>query len=135
MRLASSRRRARPLPLTSMIDVIFLLLLFFMLSTRFSDYSELNLIQSSTARPTAEALPTSNVIVLELGQENARLNLQSLTWSEVIPQITALQNDAQMVVYLSPFDDLDMERMMEIYQEISKLDNTEIIILDVKGAR
>lgn len=43
MRLSTMRRRRSIISLTSLIDVIFLLLLFFMLSSTFSRYSQLDL--------------------------------------------------------------------------------------------
>jgi len=42
--------RRRKLSLTSLIDVIFLLLLFFMLSSTFSQYSEVDLATAGTGR-------------------------------------------------------------------------------------
>lgn len=40
MRIEATQRRRRPLSLTSLIDVIFLLLLFFMLSSTFTRFGE-----------------------------------------------------------------------------------------------
>ncbi|MBN9889407.1 biopolymer transporter ExbD [Pelagibaca abyssi] len=57
--------------MTSLIDVIFLLLLFFMLTSTFTRFSEVELTSGGTgAAPSASERP----LFLQLGPESARLN-------------------------------------------------------------
>jgi biopolymer transport protein ExbD len=65
------RRKRRKLSMTSLIDVIFLLLLFFMLSSTFSRFSEVELSAASGgAAPRADIKP----LFLQLGAEDLTLN-------------------------------------------------------------
>ncbi|MFC4732801.1 biopolymer transporter ExbD [Salipiger abyssi] len=64
-------RRRRKLSMTSLIDVIFLLLLFFMLTSTFTRFAEVELTSGGTgAAPSASERP----LFLQLGPETARLN-------------------------------------------------------------
>jgi biopolymer transport protein ExbD len=60
MRVQASVRRARRLSLTSLIDVIFLLLLFFMLSSTFTRFAEVEL---AGAQATTGSSGTPDVLV------------------------------------------------------------------------
>ena len=65
------RTRRRRLSMTSLIDVIFLLLLFFMLSSTFSKFSEVELSGTAGAGGQASDRPP---LFLQLGVETLRLN-------------------------------------------------------------
>ena len=56
MRIEAALPRRRPLSLTSLIDVIFLLLLFFMLSSTFTRFASVE-ITGGPASPTASSTP------------------------------------------------------------------------------
>lgn len=60
MRIESPLRRRRPLSLTSLIDVIFLLLLFFMLSSTFTRFGE---VAITGGRATASAAGAPDVMI------------------------------------------------------------------------
>ncbi|WP_418591781.1 ExbD/TolR family protein [Ponticoccus sp. (in: a-proteobacteria)] len=65
------RTRRRRLSMTSLIDVIFLLLLFFMLSSTFSKFAEVDLAAAgSGATPSTDARP----MFLSLAPDSLRLN-------------------------------------------------------------
>ena len=67
MRIEAALRRRRPLSLTSLIDVIFLLLLFFMLSSTFTRFASVE-ITGGPASATASSTPPDVMIRLEEGQ-------------------------------------------------------------------
>lgn len=67
MRIEATLRRRRPLSLTSLIDVIFLLLLFFMLSSTFTRFASVE-ITGGPASATASSTPPDVMIRLEEGQ-------------------------------------------------------------------
>lgn len=60
MRIEAALRRRRPLSLTSLIDVIFLLLLFFMLSSTFTRFGE---VAITGGRATAAAAGVPDVMI------------------------------------------------------------------------
>src|SRR5690606_37876251 len=70
MRIERGVRRRRPLSLTSLIDVIFLLLLFFMLSSTFSRFSEIELQGGRAGASASAAAPGILVRIDEAGGWN-----------------------------------------------------------------
>jgi biopolymer transport protein ExbD len=66
MRIEASVRRRRPLSLTSLIDVIFLLLLFFMLSSTFTRFGEVSI---TGGRATASAGGPPDVLIRLTGED------------------------------------------------------------------
>ncbi|MDX1820223.1 MAG: biopolymer transporter ExbD [Paracoccaceae bacterium] len=91
--------RRRSLSLTSLIDVIFLLLLFFMLTTTFTRTAELPLVAGSSGTGVAQAAP----VFLRLSPQEMTLNGQTATLDTVTAQITGLvQDDPQVLVSLAP---------------------------------
>jgi biopolymer transport protein ExbD len=91
--------RRRSLSLTSLIDVIFLLLLFFMLTTTFTRTAELPLVAGGSGTGVAQAAP----VFLRLSPQEMTLNGQTATLDTVTAQITGLvQDDPQVLVSLAP---------------------------------
>ncbi|MFP5508346.1 MAG: biopolymer transporter ExbD [Alphaproteobacteria bacterium] len=91
--------RRRSLSLTSLIDVIFLLLLFFMLTTTFTRTAELPLVAGGSGTGVAQAAP----VFLRLSPQDMTLNGQTATLDTVTAQITGLaQDDPQVLVSLAP---------------------------------
>jgi biopolymer transport protein ExbD len=70
MRVNAATTRARRLSLTSLIDVIFLLLLFFMLSSTFTRFAE---VEISGGQATSGASGTPDVLV-RLGDDGWSVN-------------------------------------------------------------
>jgi biopolymer transport protein ExbD len=71
--------------MTSLIDVIFLLLLFFMLSSTFSKFAEVELTAGGAGAATSS---TVRPLFLQLGPETARLNSAELAL-EALPEALA----------------------------------------------
>ena len=71
--------------MTSLIDVIFLLLLFFMLSSTFSKFAEVELTAGGAGAATSS---TARPLFLQLGPETARLNSAELAL-EALPEALA----------------------------------------------
>ncbi|GHF45874.1 ExbD/TolR family protein [Seohaeicola zhoushanensis] len=92
-----ARYRRRALSMTSLIDVIFLLLLFFMLSSTFSKFSEVDLVASSAPGSAAEG----KVLFLQVAEEGLRLNAQPLTLED-LPARLEPETQAQLVLSLAP---------------------------------
>ncbi|WP_371809343.1 ExbD/TolR family protein [Ruegeria sp. HKCCD6157] len=82
--------------MTPLIDVIFLLLLFFMLSSTFSRFSEIELSSAATGG-NADATPPERLFV-QLGPTRVVLNGQPLSLEELFDQVQA----GQVLVSLDP---------------------------------
>lgn len=78
--------RRRGLSLTSLIDVIFLLLLFFMLTSTFTRLGELEL----TAAPQGAGSTETPPAFVQLGAETLRLNAQEIPLDELRAALTEL---------------------------------------------
>lgn len=64
--MRSRRRRSPDVNITPLIDVVFLLLIFFMVSTTFDQYSELRIeLPSASAEPQTEVRPTTIELAID----------------------------------------------------------------------
>ena len=75
------RRQRRRLSMTSLIDVIFLLLLFFMLTSTFTRFVEVELTAAGGGAAPSDVRP----LFLQLGEDTLGLNGQTLALSD-LPQ-------------------------------------------------
>lgn len=83
MRRLSRRRR---LSMTSLIDVIFLLLLFFMLSSTFTRFAEVELTSGGAGAASSDAKP----IFAQVGPQELRLNGEAVSLADVAPRLADL---------------------------------------------
>jgi biopolymer transport protein ExbD len=77
MNFRSNRRDEVNLDITPLIDVVFLLLIFFMVSTTFQHNSEINITLPASSKEIIEAKPDSVNIVVD-AQGNVYINDKSL---------------------------------------------------------
>ncbi|WP_417627666.1 ExbD/TolR family protein [Pararhodobacter aggregans] len=84
-RLMPAHRR-RGLSLTSLIDVIFLLLLFFMLTSTFTKLGELELTAAPQGAGSVETPPA----FVQLGADTLRLNARDIPLEELRAALTEL---------------------------------------------
>ncbi|MEM9967987.1 MAG: biopolymer transporter ExbD [Pseudomonadota bacterium] len=82
MSLSRPKRRAR-LSMTSLIDVIFLLLLFFMLSSTFSKFAEIELRVGGSGSGS-DAAVLAQTLFLRLSEEEMTLNGQPIETENLI---------------------------------------------------
>jgi len=103
--------RRRPITLTPLIDVIFLLLLFFMLSSTFTRFAEVPLQNAGGG-----AEPGPRPIFLQLGPEAFRLNGAPVGDADLIDALTALRPDkgepTTLLVTLS--EDVTSQRLIDL---------------------
>ncbi|MFA5539965.1 MAG: biopolymer transporter ExbD [Gemmobacter sp.] len=107
--LVPTRRRAT-ISLTSLIDVIFLLLLFFMLSTTFSQQGEVEL---TAAGGGAEATGNRPVFV-QLGPEELTLNATSVTLDSLAPALAELAEDEDTLVLVALRPEVTAQRLIDL---------------------
>ena len=111
MALSTGFSRRRAISLTPLIDVIFLLLLFFMLSSTFTRFAELPLQNATTGSEPVETSP----LFLRIEPEGLTLNGSALTL-DALP--TALsdqrQGDEGTVVLVSATGDVTSQRLVDV---------------------
>ncbi|WP_120499743.1 biopolymer transporter ExbD [Roseovarius sp. EL26] len=106
------RLQRRRLSLTSLIDVIFLLLLFFMLTSTFSKFSEVDL---TTATSGVNTLSKHRPIFLKLGQDALSLNGHVATLNALPEALAAQRTDSTkttLVVSLS--EQVPAQRLVDL---------------------
>lgn len=125
VRAVGSRRRA--LSLTSLIDVIFLLLLFFMLTSTFTRYSE---IQLSAAGAGATA-PASDVppLFLRLGAERLTLNGSQVPLDALEDAIAARMEEPTTLL-VSAGADVSAQRLVDLLVALGQAPDLSVVVLE-----
>ncbi|KPB02630.1 ExbD/TolR family protein [Ahrensia marina] len=90
MRIEASSFRRRKISMTSLIDVIFLLLLFFMLSSTFSRFSDVELSSGVAGSASQDIMPA----FIKLTDQGITLNGRSIELDMLNEQVAALKDDA-----------------------------------------
>lgn len=90
-----ARKRRKRLSMTSLIDVIFLLLLFFMLSSTFSRFAEVELNAGSGG--AAAKTPPENLLFLRLTQDGMTLNGAPIDKAAIQDRLAKVQNGALLI--------------------------------------
>lgn len=120
--------RRRRLSMTSLIDVIFLLLLFFMLSSTFSRFAEVDL---STATAGTAGSTDAKVSFLQLGEDDLRVNGEDMilgalpgTFADMSPEAETLK------VIVSLRDDVTAQRLTDVLVVLRSIDRLSISLLE-----
>lgn len=108
--------------LTSLIDVIFLLLLFFMLTSTFSTFGEIELSQA-TSGPAATGTPSERLFV-QLGAERLVLNGAPVTLDELAVQLETGQ------VLVSLDDDTSAQRLVDLLVRLRGREGLSVTVLE-----
>lgn len=116
--------RRRPLSLTSLIDVIFLLLLFFMLTTTFTRTAELPLAAAMNGTGSQQAAP----IFLRLAPEGLTVNGQPASLEGVTHRISALGQDTpQVLISLAP--GVSAQRLADLLAQLRRQPGLRVQVL------
>jgi len=115
--------RARRLPMTSLIDIIFLLLLFFMLSTTFARYSDLPLEAAAVGTQSSGDAPPR---FLQLQPDSLSLN-----GSRVEPtDLAAALRDGKGPVLVALKGEVKIQRLADILRDLRAIPGLDIRVLD-----
>lgn len=123
MRKAARRRH---LSLTSLIDVIFLLLLFFMLTSTFTRFSDVDLTGPAQAGTGAEASPPATHF-LQLSADGLRLNGEGATL-ESLPAALTGPGSKRVLVTLTP--EATAQRLTDLLVVLNPLPRLHITVLE-----
>ncbi|WP_306048083.1 ExbD/TolR family protein [Oceaniradius stylonematis] len=103
--------RARRISLTSLIDVIFLLLLFFMLTATFSRFADVELSTGGGASQLADQTP----VFLQLHADGLSLNAEPLDVSQLGERLLVLREAGRAdVVILSVRDGATSQQLVDV---------------------
>ncbi|WP_458792717.1 ExbD/TolR family protein [Yoonia sp. MH D7] len=129
MAIRSAQSRRKGISMTSLIDVIFLLLLFFMLSSTFSQFSEIQLF-AANAGTSGSATPNAPLFV-RLSEDAVQLNGQEFDLTTLNDGITALRNSETQTVVIAPQKDTaTAQRLVDTLVVLAKLPDLNIVVLE-----
>jgi len=117
--------RRRKLSLTSLIDVIFLLLLFFMLSSTFSQFSEVEL---ATAGQGQAAASERRPIFVQLREDGLRVNAREVPLDGLGEALAALmEGEARALV--STGADVTAQRLTDLLLALRGIPGLSVQVL------
>lgn len=124
MRRQTRRRR---LSMTSLIDVIFLLLLFFMLSSTFSRFAEVDLATASAGASASNDVQKS---FLQLGETSLRVNGQDVEVAALQERFSEISPEAEtQQVIVSLRDDVTAQRLTDVLVILRGISRLSISVL------
>ncbi|MFQ6554225.1 ExbD/TolR family protein [Aestuariibius insulae] len=120
-------RRKRRLSMTSLIDVIFLLLLFFMLSSTFSRFAEVEL---ASAPGQGDALPDATPAFLQVETGRLALNGTAMTIEQLTPALIAIPRSGERLpVLVSLRPDISSQRLIDVMVVLRGIPGLSIAVL------
>lgn len=118
------RRAARRPSLTPMIDVVFLLLVFFMLAARFGVDVTLPL---STAGSVAPYEGPPRLVVID--PAGLSLNGISVTLEQLPERLATLMQARDQAVLVQPRSGVDLQRMIDVIDRLSASGLSRIVVV------
>ena len=122
------QRRVRRVSLTPMIDVVFLLLVFFMLAARFGVEARLPLTLAAPA-PAAEAW-TGPPRLVDVLPEGVRLNGVALSEAELAARLAGLVEAPDDPVLLRPGEGASLQRLVEMLEALGAAGHRRLMVLE-----
>lgn len=124
------RRHRRPVSMTSLIDVIFLLLLFFMLSSTFTKFGE---VEMQVAQAGAGSDIPSTLLFLRLEESRLTLNGASLALDELAAALEATLSSANAdegsTLVVSVRSDVTAQRMTDLLVTLRTVPEANVVVL------
>lgn len=122
--------RRRPLVMTSLIDVIFLLLLFFMLTSTFSKFAEVELLSAGDGNGTAtDQAP----VFLRLNKEDLSLNGTPHALGDLASVLKSPEGAAtEQMVFVSLGDAVTSQRLVDLLAVLRGVGGIRVQVLGGK---
>ncbi len=113
--------------MTSLIDVIFLLLLFFMLTSTFSKYGEVELMAAGQADGSAAE---RQKLFVSLGSEEVLLNGQPVDLDRIADLVRSQPQDGDgHLVLISPDEQANAQRLVDLLSVLRQVENLQTVVL------
>ena len=126
-RLASNRRRRALISLTPLIDVVFILLVFFMLASSFLDWRAIDL--SAPAEATSGS-SMEGALLIEIREDGLRLSGQSLDLEDLAAQIQArVADNPEQRVLVRPAEGVTLQQAVEVLDRVAKTGVAELSLV------
>ena len=122
-------RRRRAASITSLIDVIFLLLLFFMLASTFSRQAEIELI-SGREGAAAPARDDITVMRLLIEPDALRLDGERVALDHLAMSVSARAGDPHAILAVDPAEAVTTQRLMDVVLALHGSEGVRIQIVE-----
>lgn len=119
--------QSRRLTLTPLIDVIFLLLLFFMLSSTFTRFAEINLTQSGPG--AGELPPDVKTQFVRLTEHGVTLNGTPIDFADLTPELIKAKGDAPMRGLLALGDGVRAQLFVDALARMQAVPELSVMVL------
>lgn len=114
--------------MTSLIDVIFLLLLFFMLSSTFTRFAEIPLTGGRAGQGVNA--PETTPLFMRLSENGVELNGQDYTLSNVIDQIDSIAPPKGQQLVVAPRDAVTSQRLVDLLVVLAARPDLSVVVLE-----
>ena len=117
--------------LTPIIDVVFILLIFFMLATNFQDFSQTDIELPSESSKSMSS--DKKMYVVGVDKDNTyKLNDVKLNMNDIKAKIlTSVQREEEHLVIIKPNDDVKMQLILSVMEDF-KDSNINNLLLGIK---
>ena len=119
-------RAARRPSLTPMIDVVFLLLIFFMLTAQFTRDHSLSLRPGGGAAPDYTGPPR----LVGIAPEDLRLNGRAITLAALPGALEDLTEARSDMIVLRPADGADLQRLVQVMTALEAAGFTQLALVE-----
>ncbi len=131
MALKLKTRSRKRLSMTSLIDVIFLLLLFFMLSSTFSKYGEIDL----TGAAQGATMGDRPVLFLRASPDGVMLNGQTMQDDALPDALKKLSDGEDRLALISLAPDVTSQRLIDLLVAVRKVPGISPVVLEAAGPK
>ncbi|KAA0909634.1 biopolymer transporter ExbD [Aquicoccus porphyridii] len=125
MLLAPPPARRKP-SLTPMIDVVFLLLVFFMLAARFGQDVEIDLPLAAASDQPYEGPPR----LVDIHPGGLRLNGIETDMAALLPELGTMMLSHSDAIVLRPRDKADLQRVVEVIETLSNAGYQTLVLVE-----
>lgn len=135
MRIEAAPPRRRPLSLTALIDVVFILLVFFMLVTRLVNWGqlELSLAVADGGAPTASQ--PLDMATLRVLPETVMLDGRQLSVARAAEMLSRRAGEAPgLRVFLAPEPAVPLQRLVVVLETLQRAGLDNVRLLDQQAA-
>lgn len=113
--------------MTSLIDVIFLLLLFFMLSSTFTRFAEVEFASAGTGN----GVPSERPVFLTLGSAALRLNGSDTALDDLSDALEAQRRgDKPLGILVSASSDVTAQRLTDLLVALRRVPGLSVTVLE-----
>jgi len=127
-RLSNRRGRRRPLiSLTPLIDVVFILLVFFMLASSFLDWRAIDL---DTPARTASQTSLEGAILVEVRRDGLRLSGRPVERAQLASQVAErLETRPDRPVLVKPADGIVLQETVDVLDRLTAAGVTDLSLI------